>query len=496
MNQGQINNSERIHSQRCAVEVSSWPWPAPMTNSMPVFDKYSGESRTLNINDETWEVVAQGQCRQFTFQDGEVGRLQRQLCAATQHMLATPTIAKFIRALTANWGAIVIMLADGPLQIDEWWDVLAPDEETAKTGKTILRYAAQCRVGPWHEKHLDLIRALSNRNEVSSKSQKARIRNRSTMLSIDMQADIVSALNLAAERASMPDLDLEAMVALALIYEHAVRPVQILALKISDIAIVLDANNERQVMISFHAAKQRRNKSFVVTRVMKPSWNILLCRLVENGEQESSRRLFSTTAAQVLWQRVKRSCKLLGYPIRSGFSQIRHNGAQVLADTGHGMKLISRYLMQSQERSAAVYVEASAQQAELINRALGVSRLYSTILGIARGDLVTTDELTEAPESMQVGGVLGTRMISSIGLCKSGQPSCPFDPVSGCYGCSRFMPSDNLGAHKEAVTGMREQVAAFVALDTEFNSPAALQLVAALSKAQQTIALIQEGLDS
>jgi hypothetical protein len=132
------------------------------------------------------------------------------------------------------------------------------------------------------------------------------------------------------------------------------------------------------------------------------------------------------------------------------------------------------------------------QQVELINTALGASKLYTKILDIASGEFVSIEELLGAEEDQQIGGVVGSSLIAGIGLCQSGQSHCVYNPVTSCYGCAKFMPSLEKEPHLEAVEGMRQQVRMFLALGVAAESPAYLQLTRALSGAQQALDVIDQ----
>ena len=54
--------------------------------------------------------------------------------------------------------------------------------------------------------------------------------------------------------------------------------------------------------------------------------------------------------------------------------------------------------------------------------------------------------------------MVGYRLVAGVGLCKAGQSSCAYNPVTSCYGCPKFMPSLDRESHVEAIEGMRDQV--------------------------------------
>jgi hypothetical protein len=98
----------------------------------------------------------------------------------------------------------------------------------------------------------------------------------------------------------------------------------------------------------------------------------------------------------------------------------------------------------------------------LINEALGASKLYDSLLSLADRTYVSVEELERADEDKQIGAVVGETLVAGIGLCRTGQNGCSYNPVTSCYGCPKFMPSLDRVAHEEAVAGMRQQVLLFV----------------------------------
>jgi hypothetical protein len=163
-----------------------------------------------------------------------------------------------------------------------------------------------------------------------------------------------------------------------------------------------------------------------------------------------------------------------------------------LADAGHSRESIGKFLGHVYAHTASVYIHASMQQVELINTALGASKLYTKIQVIASGEFVSLEELLRAEEDQQIGGVVGGSLIAGVGLCQSGQSHCVYNPVTSCYGCAKFMPSLEKEPHLEAVEGMRQQVRMFLALGVAAESPAYLQLTRALAGAQQALDVIDQ----
>src|SRR5260370_8355540 len=138
-----------------------------------------------------------------------------------------------------------------------------------------------------------------------------------------------------------------------------------------------------------------------MVRKIKPEWAPLIERLQANAVRAGRARLFDTSNSTSLWFRVRRLCERADIELTCTAPQLRHTGAQALADAGHSRKSIQHYLGHGYEHSAAVYVRASLQQAQLINSALGTSKLYGAIRRIALKDYVTLEEMRASHQAQQ-----------------------------------------------------------------------------------------------
>jgi hypothetical protein len=138
--------------------------------------------------------------------------------------------------------------------------------------------------------------------------------------------------------------------------------------------------------------------------------------------------------------------------------------------------------------SVMAYVRGSRRIARQADDGLDKSLVYHNIRKVAQG--VSIEELERAPADMQIGSVVGNRLVAGIGLCASGQPSCAYDPVTSCYGCDKFMPAHNRHAHEEAISGMQEQMTLYEEKGVSETLPAYRQLIKALDRAQTALAAL------
>lgn len=490
--------SDPSHSARAAVrdlarhDVLAWHWP-DCPNSMTVYDKYADVSATLYLADTFWTIPVQGRQEKFRFADGAVGELQRKLVILTQNDAAGATISKFTRSLVNRWAIYSNLLEQGPEEIRNFWDADVLDVDTAKAGKTLLKLATKARLGSWMPVHRPLVASLSTRAKADLLAQRGTVKRREKLIPAGTQANIVSMLDDAAITVNLPEEVLEGMSALALMFQHGMRPVQLLALRIEHIPEpVSDAAGDPVLIVSFHAAKQKAGEApEELIRLVKPEWVSLVNRLRLAAIAAGRNRLFLSPSANALWNSLKQACLARGHRVQFTANYLRHTSAQSLADAGHDRKSIRDFLGHASINAATTYLRASRQQGELINKALGASKLYGNIISIARGSFISIEQLEEADEDQQIGAIVGSRLIAGIGRCKSGQPGCTYNPVTSCYGCRRFIPVFQVQPHEEAIAGMREQVKVYLNDKNAQESPAFMQLTTALSGAQQAIELIK-----
>jgi integrase len=468
------------------ADPTSWSWPIPPQH-FKVYDKYTDEEVSLAVDAADWVVPVQGNKERFEFLPGAHGQLQRSLIALTQSNSSPSTVGKFSRSLLKNWGLYCRALGRGPGNVKRDWDETVHDIDTAKAGKVVLRLACEVSVGQWQRRHLPLIRGLDTRAKRTIRAQRSKHGRREAIISVDAQAGVARVLDEGVLQQGLPEAEVDALTALALMFQHGVRPVQVIALRIEHVRMLRDAMGEANCIVSFHAAKRQDGKTIEMVRQMKPEWVGLMQQTLALAKQSGRRRVLSFSTREMLWTAVKRVCARSGVKVDFTAKGLRHTGAQSLADAGHDRASIRNFLGHGNDNAATVYVKASRKQAELINSALGASKLYGNILSLADSTFVSVEDMLSAAEDQQIGAVVGDRLVAGVGLCKTGQPNCPYNPVTSCYGCSKFMPSLDRTAHEEAVSGMREQVLVYVNRPGGSESPAYLQLMRALSGAQQAL---------
>lgn len=467
-------------------EPIAWHWPTP-PGFLRIYDKYADKETTLAIDASCWDLLVQGRVAHFEFLLGAKGQLQRTLVALAKSGRSPSTVDKFCRSLLNNWTIYYNILSDGPSNLKRHWESSVLDIDTAKAGKDVLKLACMSSVGPWQPCHLPFVKGLDTRANSTVRAQRSKHVRRGALISVEAQAGIVRVLDVAANQQGLADTEIEALTALALIYQHGVRPVQVIALRVEHVLLLTDAAKSATCIVSFHGAKRKDGKIIEIARQMKPEWISLMQRSLALATQAGRRKVIGMTTAHSVWAEVKRACAKIGVKIGFTAGKLRHTSAQLLADGGQSRQSIREFLGHKNDNAASVYVTASRKQAELINSALGASKLYTNILSLADAVFVSADDMLRASEDQQVGAIVGLRLVAGVGLCGTGQPNCPYNPVTSCYGCRKFMPSLDRKAHEDAGAGMREQVLAFVDRGGSSESAGYLQLTRALSGAQQAI---------
>jgi len=179
-------------------------------------------------------------------------------------------------------------------------------------------------------------------------------------------------------------------------------------------------------------------------------------------------------------------------PIPRSATELRHTAAQRLVDAGASQEELAEFMGHSDLRTGLVYFQTSPNQAERVNSALGISEIYQQVAKIAHDRFIDHDELSALKGEQQIGAAPHGIPIAGIGGCAIGQPVCPSNPVTACYGCRKFMPLHDAETHKRVLADFRGVVKFFSeASKGDFNSPAYVQLKRTISSVQSIIAEIE-----
>ncbi|MEJ1126385.1 hypothetical protein V9L20_02335 [Variovorax sp. CCNWLW225] len=471
------------------LPIWRWNWPvAPQT--IRVYDKYVDQTCTISGSESKWNILHKGGQRTFSFAHGDLGVLQRRLVLLTQS--SPGEIVKLAAVVVRDWKMVERMLRTSPENIRSAWEKTPMSVRQSWVVKKILKVTCKAEVGHWKTKFYSLVSSLDTRANEQVQRRTAIRLSRAELVSPDLQGAIAHVLDAASLSNDLCDANIEGLVGLSLIFQHGVRPVQVLCLRTEHVQFFTDASGDFACVVSFHAAKQKHGNEFEILRQVKPEWVPLISRLHRSAISDSRSRLFRTSDSTALWSNAKAACKQFKLRLTCTAPALRHTAAQTLADAGHSRKSIQHFLGHTYEHSARTYIQASLKQADLINSALGASKLYTSIRTLADKTFISVEQLSAASEDEQVGAVVGSRLVTGVGICKVGQGSCSYNPVTSCYGCPKFMPALNRRSHEEAIAGMREQIQVYLLRGLSDANPAYRQLTAALSGAQQALATIDQ----
>ncbi|MFM0503224.1 MULTISPECIES: site-specific integrase [Paraburkholderia] len=273
------------------------------------------------------------------------------------------------------------------------------------------------------------------------------------------------------------------------------RPIQIAMLSMRNVRIWQDApDGPPTVHLTFLMAKQKSNsKRKPLTRRVKREWSPMFVAIDTWRKAEgmaSSARFFAVDSNYEAGARIASLVRRL---IDSGdlgtATDLRHTAAQRLVDAGASHEELAEFMGHSYVQTGLVYFRTSASHAERVNHALGASDIYRRVAKIAHDRFISPEELTHLKGDQQIAGVPHGIPIAGIGGCSSGQPVCPYNPVTSCYGCRKFMPLHDKVIHESVLASMREVVAFFEQCSRgDTHSQPYLQL-------QRTIAEIQTVID-
>lgn len=472
--------------------MADWKLPV-IPRQLRVYDKYTDRQLSIDTSEAYWGVPAGGVVHRLTFAAGKTGAVQKVLVLTAAGSRSPQTLVNVAKAVTKQWGRLAEMLVQGPLAVKSNWDPTDWKRGEAASVRQVLSAACNASLGDWTPAHLALVKALRSQEKSTYKNMARRVSRREVGVPVEVQAAVAKVLDRAVMASDLSELHLEGLVALALAFQHGVRPVEALVLEAGHVTLYRDAAGAPGALLAFHAAKQEPgDPALEVVRSMKPEWVPLLEQLVSCAKAAGRRQLFGSTSSYHLWFRVQSAAKRFDLELKHAPYAFRHAAAQALADAGHSRASIRRFLGHTSDISANAYVSASMSQAKLINEALGASKLYNAVLKLSEGSFVSLEDVAAADEDRQVGAVVGARLVAGVGLCSTGQSSCSYNPVTSCYGCEKFMPSLDRASHEEAIAGVREQVVLFMRTGINADAPAYRQLTSALAGAQAALDAIDK----
>ncbi|ANH75955.1 MULTISPECIES: site-specific integrase [Ralstonia] len=430
------------------------------------------------------------------------GMLLRHLFAhLLTESLHVSTVADYIGgARYFSHAEVMGLLVVGPEgSIPRWMALRALDRPVRAYGfaKGLLRMLCHYRLCGWAPGYLEFVSVAL---PWPANDKYAGVRTGEVFLSVEEEAVIIRYLDETSQTVqagSEIDLaDLCDAVMLLSAYQFGMRPIQIAMLTLRDVRVWQDASDvSPSVHLTFRMAKQRRSRVIKpLPRRVKREWAALPAQLEQahRAQQHTGAQRFCCvgSASDASTRIAELTERLLG--ARATATDLRHTAAQRLVDAGANQEELAAFLGHADLATGLVYFDGSPNQAERVNRAMGLSPVYQRVARIAHARFVSSEELSSLKGEQQIAGVPHGLPIAGIGGCTSGQPACPFNPITSCYGCHRFMPVRDASLHREVLAGLRGVVRLFHdASRGEASSPAYLQLQHAIAGVQAILAELE-----
>lgn len=296
----------------------------------------------------------------------------------------------------------------------------------------------------------------------------------------------------------LKDLELACLVVCS--YQFGMRPKQLGLLRLRDVSTRQSAEDASyMVHIDFKMLKQRDATlaKLSLIRKVKREWAPLFVQLLnEKADAAPGSFLFGFQSRLQLGKALgAKFDEILPVKGRRAYD-MRHSLAQRLVDSGASQGELAAALGHTDLKTGLVYFRSSANQAELVNKALGISETFQAVARIAKDRIISAEELATLKGDQQIGGMPHGLPIAGIGGCTTGQPACPNNPVTACYGCGKFMPVRDLRLHEQVLQDFRSVVHLYKDADRgQMTSPAYLQLQRTINEVQQVIAQLDDSHD-
>lgn len=455
--------------------------------------------------EDIWPLTTGGYTERLNFLHFEqsLRPLMKCWCAFQLQSLSPYTVrSRYWCLKNAPEDDLLHVVTSSPKTIGVIWKRLLSSErydaQHMASFKSILAFLSHYQLNAWSVDHAEFLSSLPS----PTVDKYASVRTGSVFLSPSEEAtlvehfDTLSRAVVDAPRA-VPNQELTDTSILICSFQFGLRPLQIGRLQMRDVRIwKTDGDDIPSVHLTFKMAKQRSSsRSMPMTRKIKREWAPLFAELFSRAEVRGLKgtdRIFgvdsSRTTGAII---VNKTASLL--PAKRSAMELRHTAAQRLVDAGANQEELAEFMGHADLDTGLVYFQTSANQAERVNQALGVSSVYQRVTRIAHDRFISQEELADLKGDQQIAGVPHGIPISGIGGCASGQAACQYNPVTSCYGCRKFMPLNDIDVHQAVLADFRSIVTFFSEAGRgDENSPAYLQLRRTLSSIQSIIAETQE----
>lgn len=463
-------------------------------------DDYAGVDRSIrNAGDApVWEIRV----------DGRVAKIVWSQVPQTLEPFARAWLAWLISTADASsiYGYLYILrqeanqlpkllkgLTQSPELARTYWSAVvipwAKNSQTLSWCKLLVRFMCEANIGPWTPSHRHFISQWTY-GAMGRKDNLAAVRSGDAFLSSTEETilvDFFDDLNSKIQKSdtSISNDELRSASLLYWAFQHAFRPIQIASLNLSDVQVRTSQDDPPIVHATFYRAKQRSaNAREPMRRSVKRDWSWMLAlyherRLNDPGafitEDDRPHSFFGLPPAGI-----SASIQALGFEltgIHRTPTDYRHTAAQRLVDAGASQVELAEFLGHNAIDTGLVYFDTSPTQADRVNKALGLSPIYSAVAEVARTKAIDLEALLGMPEEQQIGAAPHGIMVAGIGGCDVGQQLCAKNPALSCYICSKFMPLADVRVHEGVRDELRPVVHQFVQAGRgDQSNPAYMQL--------------------
>lgn len=468
------------------------------------YDDFSDEQYSIRDPcSDIWKITWHGTTEYLDFGrfSAEVQPLLKHWCYNQIQALSVGTARTRLQRLrNIHLNDLLAVFNSSPTTIKPIWNALIakpyPQKEMDAL-KSVLYHFCHFGLSDWSTQYEEFLSTLP----LPASDKYAKIRSGDVFLSVDEEAVLVAHFDQVSKSVlqkpqMIADTDLRNTAVLICSFQFGLRPMQIGMLRLRDVRIWTEAEHDSpSVHLTFKMIKQRSaSRSLPLPRKIKREWAPIFIELhsrAVGSRMAASDHFFGVSSASETGSIIVRATGAL-LPESRCATELRHTAAQRLVDAGANQEELAEFLGHSDIETGLVYFQTSANQAERVNRAMGISSIYQQVTKIAHDRFISKEELSRLKGDRQIGAVPHGIPIAGIGACAIGQPSCPSNPVTACYGCYKFMPLNDLDIHRQVLADFRSVVSFFSeASRGEESSPAYVQLKRTISNVQSIIAEIE-----
>lgn len=452
---------------------------------------------------DIWRISHRGSKESLDFCDfvSELRPLLKHWCFDQIQRLSVGTArTRFQRLRCISVSDLLLAFSSSPTTARSNWNVVASNNYSSKDMdalKSVLYHFCRFGISGWSQQYEDFLSTLP----LPASDKYASVRSGDVFLSVEEEAVLVAYFDRMTEGVircpqSITDDRLRDAMILLCAFQFGLRPMQIGMLRLRDVRIWTEAENSvAAVHLTFKMIKQRSStKALPLPRKVKREWAPLFIEHYARAQlsgMKATDHFFGVSSASETGSIITKVTGMLLPEARSA-TELRHTAAQRLVDAGANQEELAEFLGHSDIDTGLIYFQTSANQAERVNKALGISPIYQQVTKIAHDRFIDKRELAELKCRQQIGAVPHGIPISGIGACAIGQPSCPSNPVTACYGCFKFMPLNDPEIHKQVLADFRSVVAFFSEASMgDGNSPAYVQLKRTISNVQSIISELE-----